>query len=345
MLIRPIILGAVTPVLMASSMLLAGAACSASSLTGKTVCLDPGHGGTAATDSYRVGPGGEREEWINLRVALELKKMLEAKGARVLMTRTTDVDVPLAARARLAREEKADLFLSIHHNATADRSANFPILYYHGHASENAGGVALGRCVARRLRKALFRSDTPVRLCSDYVLFPNAGCAVLRESYGIPGILGEASFFTNAEEEKRLKQPTYNRKEARAYCQAIVDFFALKPSPPVRPLDPETRLPVFKGLAEAERMDPEAQRWKQDYADGLELLKRLDPANPPGNVETLHKAFELFTRSARSFPESPVARDCHLKRAQILDQLAQPGAAAAERRRAEEWYVPEGGGY
>ncbi len=236
---------ALTLVLAAFSMLCSTG--SASSLAGKTVCLDPGHGGTAATDSYRVGPGGEREEWINLRVALELKKLLEAKGARVLMTRTADVDVPLAARARLAREQKADLFLSIHHNATADRTANFPILYYHGHASENAGSVALGRCLARRLRKALFRARTPVSLCSDFVLFPNAGCAVLRESYGIPGILGEASFFTNAKEEGRLKQPAYNRKEARAYCRAVEDFFALKQRPPVQPLKPDMLLPLFKG--------------------------------------------------------------------------------------------------
>ena len=315
---------------------------SAASLAGKTVCLDPGHGGTAATDSYRVGLGGEREEWINLRVALELKKLLEAKGARVLMTRTADVDVPLAARARLAREEKADLFLSIHHNATADRTANFPILYYHGHASENAGSVAFGRCLARRLPRALFPSGTPVSLCSDYVLFPNAGCAVLRESYGIPGILGEASFFTNAEEEKRLQQPAYNRKEARAYCQAVEDFFALKPRPAVHPPKPDLRLPLFKGLAEAERMDPQAQRWKEDHAEGLSLLKHLEPADPGDNSETLRKALELFTHSVRSFPESPVARDCHLKRARILERLGQPAEAAAERRRAEEWYVRAG---
>lgn len=88
------ILGTLTPVLVALSLLLAGSTASASALKGKTVCLDPGHGGTAATDSYRVGLGGEREERINLRVALELKKMLEAKGARVVMTRTADVDVP-----------------------------------------------------------------------------------------------------------------------------------------------------------------------------------------------------------------------------------------------------------
>jgi N-acetylmuramoyl-L-alanine amidase len=326
-------MGVLTPLVAASSMLCSTG--SATSLAGKTVCLDPGHGGTAATDSYRVGPGGEREEWINLRVALELKKLLETKGARVLMTRTGDVDV------RLARDENADLFLSIHHNATADRTANFPILYYHGHASANAGSVAFGRCLARRLPKALFPAGTPVTLCSDFVLFPNAGCAVLRESYGIPGILGEASFFTNPQEEKRLKQPVYNRKEAAAYCQAIEDFFASKPLPPILPLKADMRLPLFKGLAEAERMDPQAQRWKEDHAAGLSLLKQLDLTRPGDHSEALQKAFDLFTRSVRSFPESPLARDCHLKRAQILDQRAQP-EAAAERRRAEEWYVPVG---
>lgn len=54
-----------------------------SPLARKKICIDPGHGGTAATDHYRVGKGGEREEWINLRVALLLKKMLEDKQATV----------------------------------------------------------------------------------------------------------------------------------------------------------------------------------------------------------------------------------------------------------------------
>ena len=88
-------LAALPALLLVCSVLLAAPAGWASSLQGKVICLDPGHGGTAATDSYRVGLGGGREEWINLRVALELKKLLEAKGARVILTRTEYVDVPL----------------------------------------------------------------------------------------------------------------------------------------------------------------------------------------------------------------------------------------------------------
>ena len=64
-------------------------------LEGRTICIDPGHGGTADTDSYRVGPTGEREEWIDLRVALILRDMLVERGAKVLMTRTEDVAVAL----------------------------------------------------------------------------------------------------------------------------------------------------------------------------------------------------------------------------------------------------------
>ena len=49
------------------------------SLKGKIISIDPGHGGSAATDSYRQGPTGEREEWIDLRVGLLLKEILERK--------------------------------------------------------------------------------------------------------------------------------------------------------------------------------------------------------------------------------------------------------------------------
>ena len=120
-------------------------------LAGRTICIDPGHGGTADTDSYRVGPTGEREEWINLRVALMLRDLLEQRGARVLMTRTEDVAVELQDRATLAIENGAEVFLSIHHNATADPEANFPVVYFHGAASENQAAIALGRELGAQL--------------------------------------------------------------------------------------------------------------------------------------------------------------------------------------------------
>ena len=183
-------------------------------LEDKIICIDPGHGGTANSDSFRVGPTGEREEWINLRVALELKTLLESQDCNVILTRNKDVPVTLKDRAFIAIENNADIFISIHHNATADSTVNFPIVYFHGNASENRASVQLGSSVIRHLAKLIYYGDTEMSLVSDFTIFPNSGTAVLRHSYGIPGVIGEASFFTHRAEEKRLKTKVYNALEA-----------------------------------------------------------------------------------------------------------------------------------
>jgi len=305
---------------------------SISPLEGKVICLDPGHGGTAAFDNYRVGPTGEREEWINLRVALFLKDTLEAKEARVLMTRTEDVQVSLKDRALLAVDNKADVFISIHHNATADRKVNFPIIYYHANASENQASVQLGKCLARRMNKALFDGKKPVSLASDHTIFPTAGTAVLRHSYGVPGAICEASFFSNPEEEQRLKDKEYNRKEAEAYVKALEDFFSLPPLP-IKEKYSHGKVTAFRVLQEAERMNETAKRWQQDFMEAEQLMREE-------TQDSLEKAYELFTRSARSFPDSWVARECHSYRATILQKMGKKEEAAEAKKRVEEYYVP-----
>ena len=300
-------------------------------LAGKCICIDPGHGGTAATDQYRIGLAGEREEWIDMRVALMLRDMLEERGARVIMTRIEDVQVALKGRAILSVDNNADVFLSIHHNATADRSVNFPIIYYHGNASENEASVFLGKCLALRLREAMFMPQTPVSLVSDHTIFPQAGTAVLRHSYGIPGIIGEASFFSNPEEEQRLKDESYNRKEAQAYLRALEDFFSA-PVAPIMEIYSGGKVDPFEVFQEDERMNETAQRWYQDYLDAHELMQSED-------MQTLQRAYDLFTRSARSFPDSWVARECHAYRAELLRRFGREGKAAMELRRVAEYYV------
>jgi N-acetylmuramoyl-L-alanine amidase len=300
-------------------------------LAGKVICLDPGHGGTAATDAFRVGPGGEREEWINLRVALLLQEMLEARGARVVMTRTADVPVELSARARLAVENEADVFLSIHHNATADPEVNFPIVYFHGNASENAASIALGRVVAHNLRAALFDGEGPASLVSDHAIFPGSGASVLRNSYGIPGVIGEASFFSNPDEEQRLKDPDANRREAEAYLVSLREFFSAE-IPPIAEKHSLGEIPPFAVLEGGERMQDEARAWRELYRRGVELHQSNDR-------ESLAEAYDLFTRSARAFPASHPAQDCHRRRAEILKALGDHEQAEVARRRAEEHYV------
>lgn len=296
----------------------------------RIICIDAGHGGTAATDHYRKGPSGEREEWVNLRVAKILRDMLQSRGARVVMTRDDDTSVGLKERADKARETRADVFLSIHHNATADRSVNFPIIYYHAYGSQNEAGVRLAMLLAERLNQELFGGKAEPSVCSDHTIFPTSGSGVLRHSYGIPGVLGEASFFTNPDEEARLKDLEYNRREAEAYVRALEDFFSAE-IPPIKPVNAAEPLPPFRTFQEAQRMSETAKRWLEDYREGRRLME--------GPSRELEHAYELLTRSAKSFPDSNVARECHVLRAQILEEWGRKEEARQEYRRATEFYA------
>lgn len=302
----------------------------AGSIKGKVIILDPGHGGTAATDSYRVGPSGEREEWVNLRVSLYLKGLLEKAGAKVVLTRTEDTFVTLDARSEMARRESADLFISIHHNATADSTVNFPIIYFHGAAVENQGSVLLGKAVARALRRHLFNGEGPYSLVSDYTIFSKSGASVLRGTYGIPAVIGEASFFTHPEEEKRLKMDAYNRKEAKAYFEAIVAFFANE-SGVIAEKKLPLLIPPFEVFQEAERMRPEARRWKENFQEGKALYQTGNPVN-------YDRAMRLLERSIKSFPDSYLAREGHQLRLAILEELGKSQEAAVVKKRIKAFY-------
>jgi N-acetylmuramoyl-L-alanine amidase len=297
----------------------------------KTIVLDPGHGDTDDTDQYRVGPTGEREEWINLRVALKLQQLLEESGANVLMTRTEDLHVELADRAKLAVENDADLFLSIHHNAIADTAANFPIVYFHGYVSENQASVQFARQVASQLRYDLFGGDGPAVVASDHTIFPTSGTAVLRHSYGIPGVISEASFFTHPAEEERLKDPDYNQLEAESLYRAIRNYFEKEPLP-IHEKQSRIELPPFDVFQAAERMSPEGLRWKENFKEAQRLLESGEP-------DELKKAYEQASESVRAFADSPKARAAHLLRAEALDRLGRNEDAKIARLRAEEFYV------
>lgn len=86
-----------------------------------TVVIDPGHGGD---DTGAKGPSGTDEKDITLSIALKLAgELRERLGAMVLLTRDTDVFIPLEDRTAFANTNRADLFISIHVNAAANRDA------------------------------------------------------------------------------------------------------------------------------------------------------------------------------------------------------------------------------
>ena len=94
----------------------------------RKIVLDPGHGGK---DPGAIGAGGLREKDVVLRVARKLApKLRQRMGLDVVLTRNTDVFVPLRGRTAMANAERADLFLSIHANASHNRRAGGLETYY-----------------------------------------------------------------------------------------------------------------------------------------------------------------------------------------------------------------------
>jgi N-acetylmuramoyl-L-alanine amidase len=101
------------------------------------VVIDPGHGGH---DTGTIGPNGLMEKDLVLDVALRLGKLIQQQlGARVVYTRSDDIFIPLEERTKIANEEKADLFISIHANSSPVASATGVETYYFNFASDKSG--------------------------------------------------------------------------------------------------------------------------------------------------------------------------------------------------------------
>ena len=196
-------------------------------LEGVNITIDPGHGATLAYDSYRIGPTGEREEWINLRVAKILSRKLTLAGANVLMTRVKDRDVSLGGRATMAKRHASDLFISIHHNGSEnDPSMDLPIVYFFGSAAMNPASVDFAQILIDSMRAEMtFAQQEAGAVYSDHLIY-SSGTSVLRNTVSdMPGVIGEGGFFTHPAGEGRLKDKNYNKLEADIYYKAILDYF------------------------------------------------------------------------------------------------------------------------
>jgi N-acetylmuramoyl-L-alanine amidase len=207
-----------------------------------TICLDPGHGGKDSGN--RVGGGffGHNEKTYTLELALELRDQLRKLGFNVILTRNKDTYVELPARPAMANKAGADLFVSLHFNATATGrdEAEGPETYCItpvGATSSNARGdggefgSAIGagpttanRCenksllLAYQMEKSLVQNlnanDRGVR---------RARFAVLRDA-AMPAILIEGGFMTHPPEAKKIYDASYRRQMATAIVKGILNY-------------------------------------------------------------------------------------------------------------------------
>ncbi|MEW6512152.1 MAG: N-acetylmuramoyl-L-alanine amidase [Bacteroidota bacterium] len=201
-------------------------------LAGHTIFMDPGHGGD---DRANHGPAYDAiEADVNLRVALALRPLLMRAGANVILSRDKDTTIALADRAPMATRSGAEIFVSLHHNATGsgDNITNYSSVYYHsrpGLTTFHPANHDLARYIERDMSYAMRNPSPPSSptfdgTLSDFDIYPNSGFAVLRAAT-MPAVLIEGSFFTHPHEEQRLSLEEFNRIEAWGIFVGLGRYF------------------------------------------------------------------------------------------------------------------------
>ena len=212
------------------------------------IVLDAGHGGH---DPGAHGNGINEAE-LTLDVALRLQKLLDKSGVDVVMTRDTDVFIPLEERTAIANREGADLFLSIHANASRNVQARGVETYFLNFAMnpeaeavaarENATSgkpmhnlpdivkaIALNNKIneSRELAETVQKSMVK-RLGQKNRALRDLGVKqapfVVLIGAGMPSVLAEISFVTNKQDGALLKTPAYRQHIAQALMDAVVGY-------------------------------------------------------------------------------------------------------------------------
>lgn len=182
-------------------------------LSGLTIMLDPGHGGS---DTGAIGPLGTEypEKAINLNAAFKLKSELEQLGARVLMTRTADVNVSLEERLAASRNAKPDMFLSLHANSMADdvdisKVDGFAVFYREKLA------LPLAEIIFQNTLTDLNRTNKGLHNRNFYVI----------SGTWTPSILVESGFVPNPYEFEWLIDENEQTRLAQSIAKSVVEYF------------------------------------------------------------------------------------------------------------------------
>ena len=182
-------------------------------LSGKSILLDPGHGGK---DPGAISYSGKYEKHVNLDVAYKLKETLESLGAKVYMTRTGDYYITNKERGRMADTLGADILLSIHHNAL-NNSDYFGLSTYYN--TINYKNTRYGYDLA----EAIYLNAITVKGVYKDGIF-DRNYEVLRET-NTPAALIEIGFMSNPQEEINIHNGSFQNIMAEKIANGIVDYF------------------------------------------------------------------------------------------------------------------------
>ena len=217
-----------------------------------TVVIDPGHGGA---DPGAQGQSGTLEKNVNLAAALLLAEILEKRGRyKIVLTRTGDTRIRPDARETLARNAGADLFISLHADAIAQRELRGASVYtlseqgsersariakeegdyvfYDLDASsygEDVGGILL--------KKAQDKTNTASSLFAEALIENLSGkTPLLNRTHrtgdlrvllapDVPAVLLEMAFISNAKDEANLNSPVWRARAMKAVADSIDAYF------------------------------------------------------------------------------------------------------------------------
>jgi len=223
----------------------------------KRVVIDAGHGGE---DPGAIGPSGLFEKDVTLMISKKLGEILkEQYSFEVIFTRDTDIFIPLEKRTAIANSKKADLFISIHANASPRREARGIETYFLNWTNdeESMRVAARENAISLNKMKEVGQSDLQLilqdmargykvdeslklagnvqaslinALSKDFEQINNLGVkwALFYVLIGakMPSILVETSFISNPVEEQRLSDDRYREKIAEAIAKGIMDYIA-----------------------------------------------------------------------------------------------------------------------
>lgn len=188
-------------------------------LDGKIITLDAGHGGS---DPGAIGSDGTKEKNITLSITKMVKEILEQKGAKVYMTRTTDVDVfgpnasdaeELQARVNVGEKYNSDMFVSLHINSSVNKNVGGFSTYYYPKTDND---LRLAQNIQNKLAANFGVDDLGVRQANFYVI----------KRISMPAVLVEMCFISNEKELTLMKGQWFQKKTACLIAEGIERYFA-----------------------------------------------------------------------------------------------------------------------
>ncbi len=220
------------------------------STTLRKIVVDAGHGGR---DPGAIGPGGTYEKNVTLALAKKLAKKLKSTlGCEVILTRSTDVFLPLEERTAIANKVGADLFISLHANANTSHKPYGIETYYLNFSKNDKAAAVAARENGTSLKQVsdleliLFdlMANSKINESSRLAAEIQKGLVTgLRRNYGqikdlgvrqgpfyvllgatMPSVLVETAFISNSREEKRLTSSKYQERAVDAIAQAVKHY-------------------------------------------------------------------------------------------------------------------------